>query len=299
MNLNAQKSLARSAENLNIRPLSDSEFALFQTFILKRSGIYLSEAKKALLVGRLSRRIRELGLTSFGAYYRLHLWRRRGASAIAHLICTNETHFFREPGQFEFLRQQIYPQWIREAESRTRPRQIKVWSAACSTGEEPYSIAMSLLSHFSPDRGWQIEILGTDLSTRVLEKARNATWPLEKSKEIPNTYLKPFMLRGTGSKAGLMRAGPEIRSLIRFQHLNLNADSHEVSGNFDLIFCRNVMIYFNEETRRRTVTRLLTHLSPRGYFFLGHAESLNGVTDQVRCVIPTVYSLSGVKKLRV
>jgi chemotaxis protein methyltransferase CheR len=278
--------------------ITGREFGLFQELIDRETGIYLSPAKKALLVGRLSRRLRELGLTSFGEYYR-RVVEGDGQERVRMIdcICTNETHFFREPGQFEFLQQHIYPQWIREAEARARPRQIKVWSAACSTGEEPYSIAMSLLSHFSPDRGWQIDILATDLSTRALEKARNATWPLEKSKEIPTTYLKPFMLRGTRSMAGLMRAGPEIRSLIRFQHLNLNADYQNVGGNFDLIFCRNVMIYFNEETRRRTVAKLLNHLSPRGHLLLGHAESLNGVTDRVRCVTPTIYSPSAVKKL--
>lgn len=280
-----------------LQSITDREFGLFQALIHRETGIYLPPAKKALLVGRLSRRLREMGLTSFAEYYcRVVEGDDQERVRMIDSICTNETRFFREPGQFDFLRQHIYPQWIREAESRSRPKQIMVWSAACSTGEEPYSIAMSLLSHFPLDTGWQIEILATDLSTRVLEKARNAVWPLEKSREIPTPYLKQFMLRGTRSQEGMMRAGPEIRSVIRFHYLNLNADSYPVSGDFDLIFCRNVMIYFNAETRRRTVVKLLNHLNPTGHLLLGHAESLNGVTDQARCVIPTVYSPSGVKK---
>ncbi len=277
---------------IGIRPLTDREFKLFQSLIHREAGIYLSEVKKALLVGRLSRRIRELGLDSFEAYYR-HVVEGQNPTERVELInniCTHETQFFREPRQFEFLEQTLAPQWRAEAEAGTRPKQIRAWSAACSSGEEPVSMAMSLLYHFPASAGWSVEVLATDISTRVLDKARAATWPIERAGQIPPAYLKRFMLRGTGEQQTKMRAGPEIRSVVRFQQLNLQADSYAVGDGFDLIFCRNVLIYFNAASKEHVVSRLLGRLAESGLLFLGHAESLTGMRDQPRAVIPTVYS---------
>jgi chemotaxis protein methyltransferase CheR len=277
---------------IGIRPLTDREFKLFQSLIHKEAGIYLSEVKKALLVGRLSRRIRELGLDSFEAYYR-HVVEGPNPTERVELInniCTHETQFFREPRQFEFLEQTLAPQWRAEAEAGTRPKQIRAWSAACSSGEEPVSMAMSLLYHFPASAGWSVEVLATDISTRVLDKARAATWPIERAGQIPPAYLKRFMLRGTGEQQTKMKAGPEIRSVVRFQQLNLQADSYAVGDGFDLIFCRNVLIYFNAASKEHVVSRLLGRLGESGLLFLGHAESLTGMRDQPRAVIPTVYS---------
>jgi len=277
---------------IGIRPLTDREFKLFQSLIHKEAGIYLSEVKKALLVGRLSRRIRELGLDSFEAYYR-HVVEGPNPTERVELInniCTHETQFFREPRQFEFLEQTLAPQWRAEAEAGTRPKQIRAWSAACSSGEEPTSMAMSLLYHFPANAGWSVEILATDISTRVLDKARAATWPIERAGQIPPAYLKRFMLRGTGEQQTKMKAGPEIRSVVRFQQLNLQADSYAVGDGFDLIFCRNVLIYFNAASKEHVVSRLVGRLAENGLLFLGHAESLTGMRDQPRAVIPTVYS---------
>jgi chemotaxis protein methyltransferase CheR len=277
---------------IGIRPLTDREFKLFQSLIHKEAGIYLSEVKKALLVGRLSRRIRELGLDSFEAYYR-HVVEGPNPTERVELInniCTHETQFFREPRQFEFLEQTLAPQWRAEAEAGTRPKQIRAWSAACSSGEEPVSMAMSLLYHFPASAGWSVEVLATDISTRVLDKARAATWPIERAGQIPPAYLKRFMLRGTGEQQTKMKAGPEIRSVVRFQQLNLQADSYAVGDGFDLIFCRNVLIYFNAASKEHVVSRLVGRLAENGLLFLGHAESLTGMRDQPRAVIPTVYS---------
>jgi chemotaxis protein methyltransferase CheR len=165
-----------------------------------------------------------------------------------------------------------------------------VWSAGCSTGEEPYSLAMVLRHHLPAEEGWEIELLATDLSTRILERARQSLWPVEKAREIPKHYLRAWMLRGVGSQTGWMKAGPELRSLVRFQRVNLN-DCQGVTGRFDLLFCRNVLIYFDMASKARAVERLLGHLSPEGFLFLGHAESLTGLTSHVRTVISTVYSL--------
>ena len=273
--------------------LSDHEFALFQRLIYEEAGIHLSQAKRALLIARLSGRLRALKLSSFGAYYR-RVTKEGDPDELQRMldcISTNETHFFREPKHFEFLERKVIPVWIEEAERGARARRIRVWSAACSTGEEPFSVAMLLLHHFPASAGWSIEILATDLSTRVLERARRAVWSIDKAHQIPTPYLKAFMLKGTGAQEGNMKADDAIRALVRFQQLNLNDESYAVTGRFDLIFCRNVLIYFSAESRKRAVGRLLAHLQPDGYFFVGHAESLHGVTSEVRSVVPTVYVL--------
>jgi chemotaxis protein methyltransferase CheR len=169
-------------------------------------------------------------------------------------------------------------------------RRVRVWSAACSTGEEPFSVAMSFLAHFPPGSGWEIEILATDISTRVLDRAKAALYALDKSKEIPARYLKPFMLKGTGEQQGWMKAGPEIRSLVRFGRVNLNDDALAVPGQFDLILCRNVLIYFDAPSKARVVERLLERLDARGYLFLGHAEAMIGTSTRTRSVGPTIYT---------
>lgn len=270
--------------------ITPREFALFQSLILHEAGIYLSEAKKALVVGRLARRLRALDLRSFAAYH--HLVREDGEERVRMLDCisTNETHFFREPRQFEFLERSVFPEWASRAAAGLRPRRVRAWSAGCSTGEEPYSLAMALLERFPPSAGWEIEILATDLSTRVLERAQAAVWPMAKAREIPPRHLKAFMLRGVGSQEGRIKAGPELRALVRFERLNLNDESYGVAGTFDLVFCRNVLIYFDGPSKQRVVHRLLSRVAPEGYLFLGHAESLTGLTEHTKSVGPTVYA---------
>jgi len=278
----------------SVRSITDREFGLFQALIHREAGIHLAPAKKALVVGRLGKRLRALGLPTFEAYYQRVL-EGDGEERVRMLdaISTNETHFFREPRHFEFLEREVLPRWAREAERGRRARDIRVWSAGCSTGEEPYTIAMVLRRFFPASSRWEVEILATDLSTRVLETARAAVWPIEKAREIGPEYLRAFMLQGTRSHQGLMKAGPEIRSLVRFERLNLNADAYPVPGGFDLVFCRNVLIYFSREAKSQAVARLLGHLSPDGYFFVGHAETLSGIVEGVRTVGPNAYARSG------
>ncbi len=267
-----------------VRPLSGDEFRLFQRLIHQEAGIFLGPSKQELLVARLRRRLRALQLHSFLAYYRLVKCDPEERVKMLDCISTNETHFFREPRQFEFLEHRIFP----DVQHNRRPG-LRLWSAGCSTGEEPYSLAMTLLDHFP---GWPIEILATDLSTRVLAKARAAVWPIEKAEEIPTVYRKRFMLKGTRQQDGKMKAGPEIRSVVHFARLNLNDETYPQLGLFDLIFCRNVLIYFNAESRERVIRRLLSHLTPGGTLFLGHAESLSGLTTLVRSVGPNIYTHS-------
>ncbi|HEX9189478.1 MAG TPA: protein-glutamate O-methyltransferase CheR, partial [Vicinamibacteria bacterium] len=166
-----------------------------------------------------------------------------------------------------------------------RPRRVRVWSAACSTGEEPYSIAMTLLAGLP---GWSVEVVATDLSTKVLARAQAALWPVERAKQIPRTYLEAYMLKGFGSQAGLMKAGEALRGVVRFGRVNLAGEPWP-EGPFDLVFCRNVLIYFDRTNKTRVVERLLDRLAPEGFLFLGHAESLTGFTEGARTVIATIY----------
>jgi chemotaxis protein methyltransferase CheR len=271
--------------------VSEADFLSFQRLIERQAGIHLAPVKKALLVGRLARRLRELRIPTLREYYKRVAADPAELTHMLDCISTNETHFFREPSHFDFLSGEVLPRWNTEAKAGERPKQVRVWSAGCSTGEEPYSIAMTLLDQFPSSSGWHLEILATDLSTRVLQKARDAQWPIQKAQEIPQGFLKSYMLRGTGAQEGKMKASSEIRQPVSFEYLNLlESSTYPNSKLFDLIFCRNVLIYFQPETKQQVIHRLLNHLAPDGYLFVGHSESLNHLTDAVRTVIPTVYT---------
>ncbi len=273
------------------KPLEAGEFRLFQTLVYQHAGIYLGESKRALLVGRLAKRLRELGLKRFRDYHD-YVVNGDGEELATMLdcICTNETHFFREPDHFAFIAERVVPGLREAAARRAAPRRVRAWSAACSTGEEPYSVAMVLLDLLPPAEGWDLEVLATDLSRKALARAVAGIWPIDRAEEIPEHYRKRFMLKGTRTQAGRMKAGDEVRRVIRFDRLNLNEESYGGIGQFDLVLCRNVLIYFDAASRSRVVHRLMTHLAPGGHLFLGHAETLTGVTDRLRSVMPTVYT---------
>jgi chemotaxis protein methyltransferase CheR len=270
--------------------IGDQEFKLFQELIHAQAGILLSSAKKTLLEARLGTRVRDLGLDSFRAYYRYVV--AGGNDELFEMldrISTNETSFFREPQQFDFLSQVAVHDWATQAGAGFRPRRIRAWSAGCSSGEEAYSLAMVLWWHLAPAGSWQIDILATDISRRIIARARNGVWPIEKAREIPNEYLTRYMLKGTGKQAGYMKAGAEISSMLQFKRLNLNDELYPVPSPFDLILCRNVLIYFDPKRRARVIDRLLSHLRPGGLFFVGYSERLVGVTTKVVSIWPTIY----------
>jgi chemotaxis protein methyltransferase CheR len=274
------------------RPIPDlavEEFHLFQVLVLRESGIHLGEKNRAMLVSRLWKRLRALDLNSFSSYYRRVKADPEELVRMLDCICTNETHFFREPAAFDCLRQHVFPEWRAAAEANERSRTLRVWSAACSTGEEPYSLAMALLSEFPPSDGWNVEVIGTDLSTKVLARAATGIWSAEKIKGVPLEYQRKYLLKGFGPDKGKIKAVDELRRVVRFQRMNLNQEPYPVSGPFDLIFCRNVIIYFQWETKLQVVNRLGKFLAPQGYLFLGHAESLHGVTDKLESVVPKVF----------
>jgi chemotaxis protein methyltransferase CheR len=267
--------------------LNDADFHRFQSLIYDQAGIHLSQSKRALLAGRLAKRLRALEIDGFHEYLQRVERSSDELTQMLDIVTTNETRFFREQKQFDHIENNILPQWRADAEEGLRPREVRVWSAGCSTGEEPYSLAMMLLAGLGAS--WDIRILATDLSTRVLDKARAALWSIEKATQIPEPYLKAFMLRGRGSQHGKMKAGPEIRSVVQLARLNLHDEAYAVDGPFDLILCRNVLIYFDAVSRRGVIDRLIDHLVPGGSLLIGHAETLHGITTRVRSVVPTVY----------
>jgi len=281
--------LEHSLQDMMPREISRREFMQFQQLIYQESGIWLSEAKTSLLTGRLSKRLRVLGLKRFYEYYERVTADPEERWTMLDVITTNETHFFREPAHFQFLEERVLPAWQAAAIAGQRSRTVRVWSAGCSTGQEAYSLAMILLDHLPPSRNWSIEILATDLSRRALSIAQQGVWSAEKSREIPPRYLRAYMLRGVGANEGKIKAAPAIR-VIRFMRLNLNDAGLSGPGQFDLVFCRNVLIYFDVESRRRVMDRLARHLTPDGFLFLGHAETLSSACPSLQCIAPTIYA---------
>lgn len=263
-----------------MQPISDTEFAQFQHFIFDEAGITLSTAKKALVTGRLAKRLSHHQLETFGEYFRL-LKSGQQAQEIqmaVDLLTTNETYFFREPKHFDFLRKQALA-------ARNRPQMFRVWSAASSSGEEAYSIAM-VLTDCMESTPW--EVVGTDISTRVLQGAARALYTMERARHIPANYLQRFCLKGQGEHEGSLLVNRQLRNRVHFRQVNLNTTLPDL-GPFDIIFLRNVMIYFNNETKRQVVARVISALKPNGYFCVGHSESLNDVSQAVKAIAPSIY----------
>ncbi len=261
--------------------ISDAEFARFKGFIFDTAGITLADSKKALVSGRLMKRVSQLQCQNYGEYFKLLSQQRDAAEAqmVVDLLTTNETFFFREPGHFDFLHAQA------EGARRER-RALRVWSAACASGEEAYSIAMTLAE---PQAGLPWEVLASDISQRMLVRARRGHYPESRATQTPPQLRKQHCLRGVGLQAGTLLMDRELRRRVSFQQINLNRPLPPGLGEFDLIFLRNVMIYFNLETKRQVVSRLLMQLKRGGHLLIGHAETLNDVSDNALPVAPSVY----------
>lgn len=259
--------------------ITDKEFAQFQRFIYGAAGITLSDSKKALVSGRLAKRLAAHQLSSYGDYFRL-LTESKASPELqvaVDLLTTNETYFFREPKHFEFLRRQV-------TDARPAGSRFRVWSAASSTGEEAYSIAM-VLEDCIPG---QWEIMGSDISTRVLARARSGHYSTARISQIPAPYLQRFCLKGVGSEEGMLLIDRRLREGVRFDRINLNVALPQI-GTFDVVFLRNVLIYFNGNTKRGVVTRIANVLKPGGYLLIGHSESLVEVSDDFDLVAPAIY----------
>lgn len=265
---------------MNHLALSDQAFRQFQTMIHDIAGISMSPAKKPLVSGRLAKRVKHYGMASYEDYFRL-LMDNGGDGELQvaiDLLTTNETYFFREPKHFDFLRDKILP-------GHKQGKPFRVWCAASSSGEEPYTIAM-ILADVLGDAAW--ELIASDLSTRVLETAKTGLYPMERAEDIPKHYLTRFCLKGVGRQEGKFLVDKALRSRVQYRQINLN-ESFPVLGEFDVIFLRNVMIYFDMETKRQVVKRILPLLRPGGFFIVSHSESLNGVIDELKIVTPSIY----------
>lgn len=264
--------------------LKDAEFSKFQQWLYKTAGINLSPAKKTLVSARLFKRLKLYQLHSYADYFALIMSNKvpTELQVALDLLTTNETYFFREPRHFEFLKQNVLP-----ATSPLRP--FRVWSAACSSGEETYSLAMVLADHFA-DKDWHL--LGSDISSQVLEKARTGHYPLTRIENIPRTLLLKYCLKGIGKQQGTFLVCRQLRAKVEFRQINLIEPFPDI-GLYDVIFLRNVMIYFDQDTKRKVVANMLPLLRPDGYFIVSLSESLNGVTEQLRLVSPSIYQKSG------
>ncbi len=261
--------------------ITDQEFALFQRLIHKIAGISLSDAKKILLVGRLTRRLKQYDFNTFSQYYRMLASGDHPdeLQTMVDLLTTNETYFFREPKHFQFLRDEI----IRP---RKNPTTFRVWSAASSTGEEIYTLAMVLADNL-PNTPW--EVVGSDISTQVLAKAATGHYSLARTEGIPSAYMAKYCLKGVRSHAGSFLIAPELRKRTSFYQINLTQPINAEIGDFEVIFLRNVMIYFDAETKAKVVHNLLPRLKSGGHLIIGHSETLNGITDRVVAIRPTIY----------
>ena len=259
--------------------LSNREFQQFRDMIYEIAGIAMGDSKRQLIAGRLSKRLRHYGLDSFGDYYQLLAVDKAELQTAVDLLTTNETYFFREPKHFDFLRERL------QDELRGGSQPLRIWSAACSSGEEPYTLAL-LLAECLGSRSW--EILASDISTRILDKASAGIYPLEDATGIPRELLHRHCLQGTGQHAGMFTLEPSLKKRIGFRQINLNNALPEV-GLFDVIFLRNVMIYFDQPTKRQVLQRLTARLRPGGYFFISHSESLNGISDELQPLRPSIY----------
>lgn len=266
--------------------LGDQEFDALRQLIHQLAGIQLSDAKKPLVHGRLHHRVRELGMSSFTDYYRMLVAPQQAGERqlLIDLLTTNETYFFREPRHFEVLRNEILP-------ARDPQRRFRVWSAACSSGEEAWSLAMVLADACGTRNPATWEVLGSDISQRVLAKARAGIYPARRIEAVPRALLRQYAeLDGSGSAATLAIA-TALRERVRFERINLNERLPSV-GRFDLVFLRNMLIYFQGETRTAIVRRLVDVLEPGGWLVVGHSESLKATDARLASHSPSIYRVN-------
>lgn len=280
-----QKAIIRSGGSIDALQFTFNadDFTRIRELIYKVAGISLSPTKKDLVYSRLARRLRVRRLSSFSAYLRI-LESGDGTELVEFInaLTTNMTSFFREPHHFPILARHI-------AHLPNR-RNFSIWSSASSTGEEPYSIAMTLVEQFGRF-DIPVRILATDIDTNVLEKAKQGIYPLDQLSKLPVERLKRFFLRGEGENEGLARIKPELKKLVSFTRINLLDDQWPLKEKFDAIFCRNVMIYFDKPTQYAVLKKMSRHLQPDGLFFAGHSESFQHATDLFRLSGKTVYTL--------
>ena len=263
----------------------ERDFQALRSLVKSLTGINLTEQKRELVYGRLTRRLRALGLKSFADYRELLAGDERELTELCNAITTNLTAFFREPHHFQSLREQ----WLEPLAADARAtRRVRIWSAGCSTGEEPYSIAMTVLETLPHPAGWDVRILATDLDSEVLQRARNGAYAPERTAGLSRERLARFFIERPAGRTTVHQVTPELASLVTFKQLNL-MHPLPMKGPLDVIFCRNVVIYFDKDTQRDLFVRFSLLQRPGDLLFLGHSESLFKVCDSYGLMGKTVY----------
>ena len=272
--------------------ISDRDFQKFRDLIYDECGINLVSAKKTMLSLRLRKRLHTLGMDSFGQYFDYVSSTEGRIEELIHMldvISTNKTDFFRESIHFEYLGKEILSGMIQRGDWKSG-RRLNVWSAGCSSGEEPYTIAMVLADIATARNSGDFSVFATDISSRMLEIARKGIYPESAIKTVPPVFKRKYMMRGKGSRTGFSRVVPELRNRLQFQRINLNnGRGFGIKTRMDVIFCRNVIIYFDRETQKKLFEKFYGQLAPGGYLFIGHSESLHGISDRFKPVAAAVY----------
>lgn len=274
-------------------PLTNQDYTYIRELIYKETRINLGESKRELVSARLGKRLRANSLGSYTEYCKM-LQSQPNSGELYHLIdaiSTNHTFFFREINHFNFLNSTILPQF---ANGELGPnKELKIWSCACSTGEEPYSLAIALEDFLEnlPNSDWRIEC--SDISNRVLDFAKKGIYDADRLKNVKGEWIKRYFQKGGRQMEGYYRVRPEVSRKLNFQRVNLFANQYPWNQKFQVIFCRNVMIYFDRPTQQELVRRLAQHLVPGGYLLIGHAESLAGVQHPYNSIKPAIYQLPG------
>jgi chemotaxis protein methyltransferase CheR len=266
--------------------LSDADFAKLSKFIYTQYGIKMPPEKKIMLQSRLQKRLRALCIYTFKEYID-YVFGGNNNEEVIHMmdvVSTNKTDFYREPAHFEFLRQKLLPKLFETK------KQLKLWSAGCSSGPEVYTIAIELSEFANTHPGFDFSILGTDISTLMLKKAYNAIYPEDMVEVIPLDLKRKYLLKSKDKTKKVVRISENLRHKVRFQRLNFIDDQFSISEQFDIIFCRNVLIYFDRETQEKVINKLCNHLKMDGYFFLGHSESITNINVPLKQVKPTIYT---------
>lgn len=273
--------------------MSDREFEQFSRFIYDEAGIKMPPAKKTMLEARLQKRLKALDIHSFREYADFVFSDTGRDQELIHLIdvvTTNKTDFFREPHHFDFLVRQAIPAMRETRDAGESPlNPFRIWSAGCSTGEEPYTMAMVLAEYAASHPGFRFSILASDICTRVLQSAASAVYTEERTDTIPLPLKKKYLLRSKDRSRGLVRIAPALRSMISFKRVNFMDDHFGIQEKQDVIFCRNVIIYFDKETQAALMRKFHRHLQPGGFLFIGHSETLNGLDVPFTQVGNTVY----------
>lgn len=281
--------LSEITHPIMVKDMSDAEFVRLGDFIQQQCGIKMPLSKKTMLQSRLSRRLRLLRMVSYADYAEYLKSPKGNEAEIQHMIdavTTNKTDFFREPHHFDFLSRQVLADTVHDG-VRLPARHMKFWSAGCATGEEPYTLAMVLAEHALIHPDFHFSVLATDISTKVLQEAREAVYPLERIDPIPMPLRKKYLLKSKDKP--LIKICSELRFAVQFMRLNFMDEQYAFRDTLDAVFCRNVMIYFDRRTQEKILERICRHLAPGGYLFIGHSESLSGMNLPLQLIESTIY----------